>query len=181
MKKIYKYGDIISIEELEEVAKRVVLKALKVIENVGNKHATNILEGKDVDTFEDLQQEVMLKIIENDYVLTKECYKKVNKVLNDRKKDVVKLTFIEDNQENISELDKKAYIEYINADYNEKRRTDVLYYKTIINGLTKRQKEIFAMYEKLQNLHEVARVLGIDYQTVKTTIYRIRQKLVYMV
>ena len=180
LKKVYKIGDTIEAEELEAVAKGIAKKALKVIEASGNRFATNIIEGRDADTFEDLCQSVAVALIENNYTITKDCYKIINHYLYNYKKSQVVLHI--DNDDEKSELEKNSYIEYMTTDYTQKtsQKSDVLKYQAILNTLTDRQKEIFKIYVKIQNLHEVARILKINYQTVKTTIYRIRQKLEYI-
>jgi len=159
LRKVYKIGDKIEVEELQEVSKGIVKKALKVIEASGNKFASNIIEGKDKDTFEDLCQSVAVALIENNYTITKECYKIVNHYLYNYKKSQVVLHIDDDDEK--SELEKNSYIEYITTDFTQKtsQKTSVLKYKAILNTLTDRQKEIFKIYVKLQNLHEVARVL----------------------
>lgn len=91
LKKVYKnkIGDKIEIEELEEVATGIAIKGLKVVEASGNLWATRIIEGKDVDTLEDIKQTVILKLIENNYTITKECYRVINKILYNYKKSKI--------------------------------------------------------------------------------------------
>ena len=69
MKKIYRINDKIEINELEEVAHGIVLKALRVIETSGNKFASRIIEHKDDEMLEDLQQSVILELIKNNYII----------------------------------------------------------------------------------------------------------------
>lgn len=159
LKKVYKIGDTIEAEELEAVSKGITKKALKVIEASGNRFATNIIEGKDKDTFADLCQSVAVALIENNYIITKECYKIINHYLYNYKKSQVVLHI--DAEADANELNANAYIEYMTTDYTQKtsKKTSVLKYQAILNTLTDRQKEIFKIYVKLQNLHAAARVL----------------------
>ena len=124
-KKIYKIGDTIEAEELDKVASGIVRKALKVIETSGNRWATRIIEGQDKDTLEDLQQLVILEIIENNYVISKECYRKINKYLYNYKVNRVKSVEIVVNDENICNIDRYSYISYIKEERNELEKREM--------------------------------------------------------
>lgn len=177
-KKVYRIGDKIEIEELEEVATGIAIKGLKVVEASGNLWATRIIEGKDVDTFEDIKQTVVLKLIENNYIISKECYQVINKILYNYKKSKINNVEIVVNDENgSSSLDYNSYIEYVkNNDY-------VLESENIKNKialqelqLTKKQLEILNIYTKLGSMQGTADILGVTKSTVQTTINRIKQK-----
>lgn len=177
-KKVYKIGDKIGIEELETVAHGIALKGLKVIESSGNMWATRIIEGKDVDTLEDIKQTVILKLIENNYIISKECYQVINKILYNYKKSKINNVEIVINEENgASNLDFNSYISYI------KNNNYVLESESIRNKislqelqLTKKQLEIIRIYAKLGSMQGTADILGVTKSTVQKTIERIREK-----
>lgn len=177
-KKVYRIGDKIEIEELEEVATGIAIKGLKVVEASGNLWATRIIEGKDVDTLEDIKQTVILKLIENNYTITKECYRVINKILYNYKKSKINNVEIIVNDENgSSNLDYNSYISYV-------KNNDYLYESENIKNkialqelqLTKKQLEILHIYVKLGSMQETADVLGVTKSTIQTTINRIKQK-----
>ena len=179
LKKVYKnkIGDKIEIEELEEVATGIAIKGLKVVEASGNLWATRIIEGKDVDTLEDIKQTVILKLIENNYTITKECYRVINKILYNYKKSKINNVeiIIEDNGS--SNLDYNSYISYVkNNDYlyeSENIKNKMLLKEL---DLTKKQLEILNIYAKLGSMQGTADILGVTKSTVQTTINRIREK-----
>lgn len=78
---MYKIGDIIKIEELEEVAKGISLKAVKVIATNGDKLAFEILEGKKPEILEDIKQDVILKLLENNLRIEKNCFQVVRSAI----------------------------------------------------------------------------------------------------
>lgn len=177
-KKVYRIGDKIEIEELETVATGIAIKGLKVVESSGNLWATRIIEGKDVDTLEDIKQTVILKLIENNYIISRECYKVINKILYNYKKSKINNVEIIINDENgASNLDYNSYIEYIKSnDYvleSENIKNKMLLSEL---QLTKKQLEILHIYVKLGSMQETADVLGVTKSTIQTTINRIKQK-----
>lgn len=177
-KKVYRIGDKIQVDELEKVATGIAIKGLKVVESSGNMWASRIIEGKDVDTLEDIKQSVILKLIENDYIISKECYQVINKILYNYKKSKINNVEIIINDENgSSNLDYNSYIEYIKSnDYvleNENIKNKMLLREL---QLTKKQLEILHIYVKLGSMQETADVLGVTKSTIQTTINRIKQK-----
>lgn len=182
-KKIYRVNDKIkNVEELEEVAKGIVLKALKVIETSGNRWATNIIEKRDVDTFEDLVQTVCLKLIENNYIITKECYRTINKYLNNYKLEKSKnIEIVIDENSNNCNVDKQSYIQYLKEENNSLENKEYIKKITLDKlELTERQKEILNIYSK-NSLEKTAEILGVTKSTIQTTINRIKQKTVSLV
>lgn len=177
-KKIYKIGDNVEIEKIEDVATGIVLKGLKVIEASGNRWASRIIEKKDVDTFEDLKSIVILELIENNYIISKECYRKINKYLYNYKVEKVKnIEIVVNDDENISNIDRYSYIDYITENSS--------YYENIENknrislemlDLTEKQKEILSIYSKFNSYEKTSEILGVTKATVQTTIKRIREK-----
>ena len=107
--KMYKIGDKIeNINELEEIATGIALKGLKVIEANGNLWASRIIERKDVDSFEDIKQNVIVELLQNDLIISKGCYKIVNSYMYSYKINKLKNIEIVVNEDtNASNLDKK--------------------------------------------------------------------------
>ena len=183
-KKIYRVNDKIeNVEELEEVAKGIVLKALKVIETSGNRWATNIIERKDIETFNDLVQTVCVKLIENNYIITKECYRTVNKYLNDYKLEKSKnIEIVIDENSNNCNVDKQSYIQYLKEENNSIENKEYIKKITLDKlELTERQKEILNIYSSNNSMSKTAEILGIGKSTVQVTIERIRNKTMKLV
>ena len=179
-KKIYKIGDKIEVEELERVASGIVRKALKVIETSGNNWASRIIENKDLDTLEDLKSLVIIEILENNYKITKECYRKVNKFLYNYKVNRIKnVEIVVNDEENISNIDRYSYISYIKEERNElDKRELVKKFSLDMLNLTEKQKEILNVYSKMGTFGKTAEILGVAKSTVQVTIERIRKKAV---
>lgn len=177
-KKVFRIGDNVELENLEEVAKGIVIKGLKVIETSGNRWASRIIEKKDVDTFEDLKQIVILEIIENSYIISKECYRKINKYMYNYKINRIKnIEIVVNDDENISNIDKYSYINYIKEEQNEIEKKEMAKKFSIeILELTEKQKEILNIYSKINSYEKTSEILGVTKATVQTTIKRIREK-----
>ena len=177
-KKVYKIGDFVEVEKIEEVAKGIVIKGLKVIECSGNNWASRIIEKKDIETFEDLKSIVILEIIENDYKITKSCYKKINNYMYNYKRDKINNIEIVINEEtNATNVDFQGFVNYEREktsyyeDIKEKKTFDLE-----LLELTDRQKEILNIYSKTQSRQKTAEILGIAKSTIQVTIERIRKK-----
>lgn len=177
-KKIYKIGDRVEINEMQEVSKGIVKKALKVIESSGNRWVTRIIEGKDKDTREDLEQLVILELIENNYVITKECYRKINKYFNDYKVERIKnIEIVINDDTNATNIDKYSYISYIKEEKNVlEKREMIKKFNIEMLSLTEKQKEIINIYSKINSMQGTAEILGISKGSVQKTIERIREK-----
>ncbi len=179
MEKIYRINDKIEINELEEVAHGIVLKALRVIETSGNKFASRIIEHKDDDMLQDLQQSVILELIKNNYIISKDCYRIVNKMLYNYKNDKIKsVEIIVDDETNYSNIDYNSYVEYLKSDSNIEFKDVKSRFNIDELKLTSRQKEILNIYSKMQSIRDVANLLNVSKRTVQTTIERIRQKAI---
>lgn len=179
MKKIYKINDKINVDELEEVAQGITLKALRVIETSGNKFASRIIEHKDDDTLQDLQQSVILELIKNNYIISKDCYRIVNKMLYNYKNDKIKsVEIVVDDETNYSNIDFNSYVEYLKSDSAIEFKEIKSRFNIDELKLTKRQKEILNIYSKMQSIRDVANLLNVSKRTVQTTIERIRQKAI---
>lgn len=182
-KRVYKIGDKIEVEELERIATGITLKGLKVVETSGNNWASRIIERKDKDTFEDIKQNVILKLIENNYVITKDCYRTVNKTLyNIRKEKINNVEIVVNEDTNVSNVDYNSYIEYVKSEINVietiETRNKILLKEL---NLTKKQLEILNIYSKINSMQEVADILGVTKSTVQTTIERIRKKTMQLI
>lgn len=177
MKKIYKINDKIEVNELQEVAHGITMKALRVIETSGNKFASRIIEHKDDDTLQDLIQSVILELIKNNYIINKDCYKIVNKMLYNYKNDKIKsVEIVVDEETNYSNIDFNSYVEYLKNDSSIEFRDIKSRFNIDELKLTARQKEILSIYSKMQSIRDVANLLNVSKRTVQTTIERIRQK-----
>ena len=185
-KKVYKIGDFIEVEKIEEVAKGIVIKGLKVIECSGNNWASRIIEKKDIETFEDLKSIVILEIIENDYKITKSCYKKINNYMYNYKRDKINnLEIVINEDTNASNVDLQGFVNYEREriNYYENMKESKTFSIDLLD-LTERQKEILNIYSKTQSRQKTAEILGIAKSTIQVTIERIRKKclvLGYMV
>lgn len=206
LKKVYKIGDTIEKSELLEVSKGITKKALKVIEASGNKFATNIIEGKDKDTFEDLVQSVAVALIENNYTITKNCYKIVNKYINDYRKNNTSQVIINiidkktgkqkkqvkyinnyclDNESDINAINTDCYLEYITTDFTQKtsQKSNVTSLKSIYNMLTPRQAEILKIYTNLREYYKDSGLFRYitPSDTKRITRYKTKIELLYSV
>lgn len=179
-KKVYRIGDFVEVEKIEEVAKGIVIKGLKVIEASGNNWASRIIERKDIETFEDLKSIVILEIIENDYKITKECYRKINKYMYNYKINKINNIEIVINEEtNASNVDLQGFVNYERekSSYYEDIRENKTFNLELLD-LTDRQKEILNIYSKTQSRQKTAEILGVAKSTVQVTIERIRAKAI---
>lgn len=173
-----------NVEELEKVSEIITIKALKIIESKRNKYASNILDYKKsycLDIFEDLKSEVLIKIIENDYIITKECFKIVNSYLYNIKKERIEIIINTETEteEEKALLNKNSYIKFINEEHNETEQTETMQFCELLKklNLTEKQKEILSIYSKVYNFSKVANILGISKSSVSNTIYRIKDKI----
>lgn len=177
IKNNYKIGDFIKKEELEEVARGIAIKALKVIETKGNLWASRIIEHKDIDTLDDIIQTVILKLLESNLQITQECYRIVNKYMYNYKVQKAKNIEITIDENGISNLDKKSYINYIMEEITPIEKTEKnKQFNIELLGLTDKQLEILNVFSKMGSFGKTAEVLGITKSTVQTTINRIKNK-----
>lgn len=181
MERIYKIGNKIEVDELETVSKIIMKKALKVIASNGDIIAHEMLEGKHRDTVEDIKQEIILQLILNDYIITKECYKIVRKTIYQKTRETIELVIDKTENENENEFykieDKKAYINFLNNEYNETTKSKMVNVAELLEGFTDRQKEIITIYANGNSRNKTAELLGISKGTVNNTIKRLRDKI----
>jgi DNA-binding NarL/FixJ family response regulator len=178
-KKVYKIGDNIKVEDLQEVARGITKKAINVIATNGDKIAIELQENKHIELYQDILQEVATQIILNNYVITKECYKIVRSYIYKKNRDIIEL-IIDNNGENENDFaniqDKKAYINFIN-EYKQEQKSKVFNINILLEGLTSRQKEIISIYAKTNSMQKTADLLGIKKSSVSDCIYTIRNKI----
>ena len=180
MERIYKIGNKIEVDELETASKIIMKKALKVIASNGDIIAHEMIEGKHRDTVEDIKQEIALQLILNDYTITKDCYKIVRKTIYQKTRETIELIIDKTENESESEFykieDKKAYINFLNNEYNETTKSKMVNVAELLEGFTDRQKEIISMSANMSR-NKVAEMLGISKGTVNNTIKRLRDKI----
>lgn len=169
----------INAEEVEKYAKIIVKKALKVISCSGSIYALKLLENKDINTLEDLQQEVALQLILDDYVINKNTFKVVRSyIYKNYEKTEIELFTSEENQENAEEH--ASYISFLsNSNGTEKKKATKIDLKKLYKKLSTTEKKIFQYYF-INNMKkiEIAKMLDIKKQNITTYILRIKQKAV---
>lgn len=178
----YKIGDTIQESELQEVARGIAIKALKVIETKGNLWASRIIEHKDIDTLDDIIQTVTLKLLESNLQITQDCYRVVNKYLYNYKIQKARNVEITIDENGLSNLDKKSYINYVMEEVTPIEKTEKNKQLNIEElELTKKQLEILNIFSKMGTFGKTAEVLGITKSTVQTTISRIKNKAMKLI
>lgn len=173
----YKIDDIIKEEDKKDIykiARGIVIKALKIVEASGNCWASRLLENKDKDTLEDIIQDVLLVLIENNYKITKECYKIINKTLYNKKKTEIKnisINLIVEDNKNSNELDKKSYVEFLEKElYSNKTENKKIMLSKL--NLTKKQLEILNIYAKTGSYAKTAEYLNLSSRRNCTEYYK---------
>lgn len=178
----YKIGDTIKKEDLQKVCRGITRKALKVIETKGNSWVTRIIEYRDLDTLQDLEQTVAIQILEDNYKITKNAFKIVNNYIYNYKIQKLKNVEITINENGISNLDKNSYISYVMEEITPIEKTEKNKKINIEElELTKKQLEILNIFSKMGSFGKTAEVLGITKSTVQTTISRIKNKTIKLV
>lgn len=172
----------VKVEELEKISKIITRKSLKVISCNGSIYALKLLENKDIDTLNDLYQEVSLQIVLDDYIITRNAYKVVRKyIYNNYEKNNVELFFDNNNDDVIeNSIDKNCYISYINNSNEEKpkKATEVDTNK-LYKLLSDTEKKIYYYYF-INNMKQckISEMLELKKQNITTYINRIKQKAV---
>lgn len=190
-KKVYRIGDKIEENKIMEISRGITKKALKIIEASSvnsaknkksgyNVYVTRLLENKDLDTLEDLHQIVAMQLFRDNYIITKECYRIVNKyIYNYKKEKVNNVEIIVNDDENFSNIDRYSYINYIKEEKNILENKEIKRNFSIdVLQLTEKQKEILNIYSKMLSYEKTAELLGISKGAVQTTIKRIREKTI---
>lgn len=126
---------------------------------------------------QDLQQSVILELIKNNYIISKDCYRIVNKMLYNYKNDKIKsVEIVVDDETNFSNIDYNSYVEYLKSD-------SIIEFKETRNKisidelkLTERQKEILNIYSKMQSMQKTADLLQVSKSFIEKTMRTVKQK-----
>lgn len=135
----------IKVEELEKISKIITKKALKVISCSGSVYALKLLENKDIDTLNDLQQEVSLQIILDNYIITRNAFKVVRSFIYHNFEKTECEIFTSEEQEEKS-LNNVFYCSFLsNSNENTKKATRIDL-KKLYSILSERQQQVFKYY-----------------------------------
>lgn len=172
----------IKVEEVEKYSKIITKKALKVISCSGSIYALKLLEDKDLDTLEDLYQEVGLQIILDGYIITKNAFRVVRSFIyhNFEKTEVEIFTNDTEKTDAIEKtIDNICYISYLNNSNEESKKASKIDLKKMYNILSGTEKKIFQYYF-INNMKkiDIAKMLDIKKQNITTYINRIKQKAI---
>lgn len=166
----------INVEDLEKYSKIITKKALKVISCSGSIYAIELLENKDVNTLEDLYQEVALQIILDNYIISKNAFKVVRSYIykNFEKTEVEIFT---DDTEQEREEEKTSYISFMNIE--EKKEAKKIDLKKLYSILSDTEKKIFKYYfcNNMKKV-DISKMLDIKKQNITTYVNRIKQKAI---
>ena len=166
----------INVEDVEKYATIIVKKALKVISCSGSIYAIKLLEGKDLNTLEDLKQEIALQLVLDDYTINKNTFKVVRSyIYKNYEKTEMEIFTTEEQEEQATE--QASYISYINSDGTEKQKASKIDLKKLYKKLSETEKKIFKYYF-INNMKKknIAEMLDIKKQNITTYILRIKQK-----
>lgn len=166
----------INVEDLEKYSKIIVKKALKVISCNGSIYAIKLLENKDVNTLEDLYQEVSLQLILDNYIINKNTFKVVRSyIYNNYEK--TELEIFTDETEQEREEEKTSYISFMNNNSENTKKAKKIDLKKLYSILSETEKKIFQYYF-VNNMKQknIAEMLDIKKQNITTYINRIKQK-----
>ena len=172
----------IEIQDLEKYSKIITKKALKVISCSGSIYALKLLENKDLDTLEDLYQEVTLQIVLDGYIITKNAFRVVRSFIyhNFEKTEVEIFADDTDKTNKIEKtIDDTCYISYLNNSNEEPKKASKIDLKKLYKVLSATEKKIFQYYF-INNMKkiDIANMLDIKKQNITTYITRIKQKAV---
>lgn len=192
----------IEVQELEKISKIVTKKALKVISCSGSnaeiveeekkkkekkekkKNRTNIyalmlLENRDIDTLNDLYQEVALQIVLDGYIITKNAFKVVRSyIYHNYEKTPLEIFTNNGEEEKENMIDKTinntCYLSYMNNN-NEKelKKAKKIDLKKLYSTLSETEKKVFQYYI-INNINQI-QVAGIlDIKRNAVNVYKTR-------
>lgn len=173
-------GRKVSIEELENISKKVVRKSLRVMaSSTSSLYIHKLLEYKDTDTIKDLEQEVATQLIIDGYVITKNAFHIVRNYLY-KNYEKTELEIFSSEEEEQKALDNASYkISFVNNNNEEMKKTCNFSIESL--GLTDRQNEIIKMYANGVSRYKIAEMLGVSsVGTINNTIKRIKDKIIEM-
>lgn len=168
----------IEVQDLEKYSKIITKKALKVISCSGSIYAIKLLENKDVNTLEDLYQEVALQIVLDGYVVTKNAFKVVRSyIYKNFEKTECEIFTSEENQE-IAE-NNASYVSFLSNSNEDPKKAKKIDLKKLYQKLSSTEKKIFQYYF-INNMKQknIAEMLDIKKQNMTTYINRIKLKAV---
>lgn len=168
----------INVEDLEKFSRIITKKALKVISCSGSIYAIKLLENKDIDTLNDLYQEVALQIVLDGYVVTKNAYKVVRSyIYRNYEKTECEIFTSEENQETAE--NQASYISFLSNSNENTKKASKIDLKKLYKKLSTTEKKIFQYYF-INNMKQknIAEMLDIKKQNITTYILRIKQKTV---
>lgn len=169
----------IEVQELEKYSKIITKKSLRVIACNGSIYALKLLENRDLDTLNDLYQEVSLQIVLDDYVITRNAYKIVRKyIYNNYEKNECEIFTTEENQE--LKENQASYISYLsNSNKENPKKATRIDTNKLYELLSDTEKKIYNFYF-INNMKqiEISKMLDIKKQNITTYINRIKQKAV---
>jgi len=168
----------INVEDVEKYAKIITKKALKVIATSGSIYAIKLLENKDINTLEDLKQEVALQLVLDNYTINKNTFKVVRSyIYKNYEKTELEIFTTEEQEEQATE--NASYISYINSNGTEKQKASKIDLKKLYKVLSATEKKIYKYYF-INNMKkiDIAKMLDIKKQNITTYILRIKQKAV---
>ena len=162
-------------EDIGQYSKIIVKKALKVMACSGSMYAIELLEGKDIETLKDLEQEVALQIILDNYIINKNTFKVVRSYIY-RNYEKTETELFTDETEKATEH--SFYISYITEE-TEKKKANKIDLKKLYNILSETEKKIFQYYF-INNMKQkdIVKMFDIDKRNISTYIKRIKQKAV---
>ena len=172
----------INVEDLEKYSKIITKKALKVIATSGSIYAIKLLENKDVNTLEDLYQEVSLQIILDGYIITKNSFKVVRSYIYKNYEKTECEIFTDDTEKTDAiekTIDNTCYISFLNNNSENPKKASKIDLKKLYKVLSATEKKIFQYYF-MNNMKKVdiANMLDIKKQNITTYILRIKKKAV---
>ena len=166
----------IEVEELEKYSKIITKKALKVISCSGSIYALKLLENKDIDTLNDLYQEVSLQLILDNYIVTRNAFRVVRSFIykNYEKTETEIFTTEEEETRGIENASYMSFLSNSNEDTKKASKIDV---KKLMEKLSKKEKEVYKYYF-VNNMQQVNiyKMMEVKQQTVGVLIKRIKEK-----
>lgn len=197
---IFNVNDKEFTQELESTSAKILAKTLNVIySKSSSQYVLDILQHKNIEDLCDLQQEVSLLILSNNYIYNnvikiKNSYYRINrskqelKVLDLKRicryinsmiyhtrqnnKNVIALDIIRQQEERTECV--SCYI----VEHTEKTNKIKKQMQSIAElKLTEKQKEILQMYANMRSTYRVAEALNISRSAVDTTLRRIKSRI----
>lgn len=187
-------------QELQVASAKILTKTLNIIySKSSSQYVLDILQYKNIEELHDLQQEVSLLILSNNYM-----YNNIIKIKNNYYR-------IKRNRRELKVLDLQRICRYINSTiYHKRKNNENVIALDIIREqeertecvscyivehtektnkikkqmqsiaelkLTEKQKEILQMYATMRSTYRVAEALSISRSTVDTTLRRIKSRI----